>query len=186
MERWSAGAGDDGTAKTAVGDALGIEGFALNRYRLPSGAGLPSGLHAHLDQEEVFAVLDGELRFETVAGAVSVEAGEAVRFAPGEYQTGKNAGTVPAVVLAIGAPQGSDAVRVPLDCPTCGALGLEPTWDTGSEEAVLRCHDCSSEHRTAGCPACGREELRVAADEAGNPVVRCPDCGAERDRPIYR
>lgn len=184
MERWSAS--DDETAETAVGDALGVEGVALNRYRLPPGTGLPSGLHAHLDQEEAFVVLDGKLRFETLAGDVPVEAGEAVRFAPGEYQTGENAGAVPAVVLAIAAPRESDGVRVPLDCPACGAIGLEPTWDTESEEAVLRCPDCSSEHRTAGCPACGREELRVAADEGGSPFVRCPDCGAERERPIYR
>jgi len=182
MERWVAS--DDADAPAAVGDALGAEGFALNRYRLPPGTGLPSGLHTHLDQEEVFYVLAGELRFETLEGDVSVEAGEAIRFAPGEYQTGANASDSEALVLAVGAPQESEEVRVPLDCPDCGETGLEPDWDERREEVLLACPACGDEHRTEGCPDCGREELRVAADD-DETLVRCPDCGAERAEPVW-
>lgn len=172
--------------RAAIADALGAEGFALNRYRLPSDGGLPSGLHTHLDQEEVFVVLSGELRFETLEGAVIVETGEAVRFAPGEYQTGSNAGEETAVVLAVGAPRESEAVRVPLDCPDCGEMGLEPGWDERREAVLLRCPSCGGEHRTEGCPDCGRDELRVAPAGSGETLVRCPDCGAERAEPAWK
>lgn len=181
MRYW---AGESDAARAAVDDALGIEGFALNRYCLQPGDGLPSGLHTHLDQAEVFVVLSGKLRFETLDGDVAVEAGEAVRFAPGEYQTGANAGDEPAVVLAVGAPQKSDEVRVPLPCPDCGHEALEPNWRDG--EVVLDCPDCRAGHRTHGCPECGRAEVTVRSDGEGGTVVRCPDCGAERAQPCWR
>jgi uncharacterized cupin superfamily protein len=179
------GGGDnDDPTRHAVADALGTTGFALNRYHLPPGTGLPSGLHAHLDQEEVFVALDGEVTFQTLSDPVVVGAGEAVRFAPGEYQTGANESDEAAVVLAIGAPKESEAVRVPLTCPDCGARGLSPEWDDG--EVLLACPDCGGEHRTRGCPECGRAEMQAASgDTAGEVVVVCPDCGAEWSEPRW-
>jgi len=182
MQRWT-GDGTEDDSRVAVGDALGVEGFALNRYRLPPGAGLPGGLHTHLDQEELFVVLQGRLTFETLSGAVTVASGEAVRFAPGEYQSGANEGDTVAVVLAAGAPKESEAVRVPLDCPDCGERGLTPELHDG--EVMLACPACGVAHRTRGCPACEREELRVAAS-GGETVVVCPDCGAELPEPRWR
>jgi len=173
----------DDADRQSLADALGTTDVAINRYRLPPGEGLPSGLHAHLDQEEVFVVLDGTVTFETPSEPLVVDAGEAVRFAPGEHQTGRNAGESPATVLAIGAPAESEAVRVPLDCPDCGHRGLSPEWDDG---ALLVCPDCGGEHRTRGCPACERTEMEVAAGaNDGETVVVCPDCGAERPEPRW-
>jgi uncharacterized cupin superfamily protein len=185
MEIFSTDTGDVSAGHERVGNALGVEGFALNRYRLPPGTGLPSGVHTHLDQEEVFAVLDGTVTFETLSGEQTVSAGEVIRFAPGEYQTGANRGDEPAILLAVGAPRESEAVRVPLACPDCGHRGLSPEWDDRNEEVLLCCPDCDSEHRTAGCPDCNRDELRVTVDD-GEPAVRCPDCGAQRAEPLYR
>ncbi|MFW5939587.1 MAG: cupin domain-containing protein [Halolamina sp.] len=174
----------DGAAHESLSDALHTTDVAINRYRLPPGEGLPSGLHAHLDQEEVFVVLDGRVRFERVAGPVAVDAGEAVRFAPGEYQTCVNAEESPAVVLAIGAPRESEEIRVPLDCPVCDHRGLSP--ERYDAEIRLVCPDCGGEHRTRGCPGCSREAMQVAAGDAeGETVVVCPDCGAERPEPRW-
>jgi len=181
MERWVAS--DEAVSRASVGAALGAEGFALNRYRLPPGKGLPSGLHTHLDQEEVFVVLSGELRFETLEGDVTVGEGEAIRFAPGEYQTGANVSESETVVLAVGTPRESEEVRVPLDCPDCGETGLEPNWR--DDEVVLDCPACGAGHRTRGCPACDRPEMKVAPDDGGTVVV-CPDCGAERSTPVWK
>lgn len=171
-------------APQSLSDALETTHVAINRYRLPPGEGLPSGLHTHLDQEEVFVVLDGMVTFETLSGPVGVDAGEAVRFAPGEYQTGQNDSDSPAVVLAIGAPKGSREVRVPLDCPSCGYRGLFP--ERRGDETVLACPDCGGDHRTRGCPACGRSEMRVrSGDGEGETVVVCSDCSTERAEPLW-
>jgi uncharacterized cupin superfamily protein len=174
----------DGTDRQSLSDALGTTDVAINRYRLSPGDGLPSGLHAHLDQEEVFYVVEGTVTFETLSEPIVVDAGEAVRFAPGEYQTGTNVGESPALVLALGAPTETEQVRIPLDCPDCGHRGLSPAWDG---EVLLACPECGGEHRTRGCPACGREEMQVASgDREGETVVVCPDCGAERSEPQWR
>jgi uncharacterized cupin superfamily protein len=173
----------DDADRQSLSDALGTTDVAINRYRLPPGEGLPSGLHAHPDQEEVFLVLEGTVTFETLSDPVVVDAGGAVRFAPGEYQTGANDAASPAVVLALGAPKGTEAVRVPLDCPDCGHRGLSLAWDG---EVLLACSECGGEHRTRGCPACERAEMEVASGEnEGETVVVCPDCGAERSEPRW-
>ena len=168
----------------SLSDALETTDVAIERYRLSPGEGLPGGLHTHLDQEEVFVVLAGTVRFETLAEPVVVEAGEAVRFAPGEYQTGANEGDAPATVLAVGAPKESEAVRVPLSCPNCDYRGLAPEWQDG--EVLLACGDCGAEHRTRGCPECEGEEMRVTSGgRSGETVVVCPDCGAECPEPRW-
>lgn len=176
--------GADSVLQHTLSGDLGTSDVALNQYRVPPDSGLPSGLHAHLDQEEVFVVLAGTLTFETLSEPVVVSEGEAVRFAPGEYQTGVNEHDSTAEVLAIGAPKESEAVRVPLDCPDCGERGLSPEWQDG--EVLLGCPDCGGDHRTRGCPECGRAELQARAGaEPGDVVVVCPDCGAERPEPRW-
>lgn len=173
------------STRYGLSEPLGTTDVAVNRYHLPPATGLPSGLHAHLDQEEVFVVLDGELTFRTLTVRVGVAADEAIRFAPGEYQTGGNERDAPATVLAIGAPKESDAVRVPLNCPDCGTRGLTPEWRDG--EVVLDCPDCGGEHRTRGCLNCGREEMQAAPGDADDEVVVvCPECGAERPKPRWK
>lgn len=49
----------------AVGDAAGLENVALNVYEVEPGEQIPLAYHYHDEQEEVFYVLDGELRVET-------------------------------------------------------------------------------------------------------------------------
>jgi uncharacterized cupin superfamily protein len=175
----------DDVARESLSEALATSDVAINRYRPPPGDGLPSGLHSHLDQEEAFVVLEGTLTFETLTEPVVVDAGEAVRFAPGEYQTGRNDGDSPAVVLAVGAPKESEELRVPISWPDCDRRGLSPEWEDG--EVLLACPDCAADHRTRGCPECEREEMRVAsAGAAGETIVVCPDCGAERAEPEWK
>ena len=130
-----------------LAEALGTSDVAINHYRLQPDERLSGGLHAHEDQEEVFVVMEGEVTFHTDAAdddAVTVGAGEVVRFAPGEFQTGGNHGDEEAEVLALGAPRDSEDVRVPRICPECGceAVRVVPT-DEGGFGFV--CPDCGEE-----------------------------------------
>ncbi|MFC7195594.1 hypothetical protein ACFQL4_14785 [Halosimplex aquaticum] len=114
----------------------------------PARRGVPSGLHTHADQEEIFLVVDGTATFETLPESdppsdpadpprtgreVTVDAGEAVRFAPGEYQSGYNRGETDLLAFAVGAPRESTDVRVPVRCPECGGA------DLGWTPAATRC-----------------------------------------------
>lgn len=62
--------------------------LAVNHCDVPPAGRLPGGLHAYADQEELFVVVEGTATFETyrdgTGEAVTVAAGEPVRFAPGE------------------------------------------------------------------------------------------------------
>jgi hypothetical protein len=74
---------------------------------------------------------------------VTVGAGEAVRFAPGEYQSGTNTGDAPVVALALGAPKDSEDVRVPQECPDCGNGNMRAI--PGDEGFTLVCPECGTE-----------------------------------------
>lgn len=91
---------------------LATTDLAINYYRIPPENGFPGGVHAHMDQEEVFVVLVGTAEFETMNGTITVEAGEAIRFGPGEFQSGANAAEQDLVALALGAPRDSEDVRI--------------------------------------------------------------------------
>ncbi|QZX98945.1 cupin domain-containing protein [Halobaculum rubrum] len=124
-------------------DALGTEDMAINHYRLEPGEGFSGGLHTHLDQEEVFVILSGAATFETEDGTVEVGEGEAVRFAPGEYQTGSNEGDEAVDALALGAPADSTEVRVPVECRECGHEALAAVPDDDGMGFV--CPECGTE-----------------------------------------
>lgn len=181
--------GEDGERGTVrLADALGTEYVAINRYRIAPGDGFPSGLHAHADQEEVFVVVAGAATFETLEGDVRVGAGEAIRFAPGEFQTGHNDGDGDSdedlVAFALGAPRDSDDVRVPATCPDCGADSLRLATDG---DLTFVCPACDAEHTPAPCPDCGSDDLGFTTDDANDPVVECGDCGARfDDAPLER
>jgi len=181
--------------KGALSAPLGTEQLAVNRYRIPPGTGLPGGLHAHADQEEVFVVLSGVAVFETYApaadatgtgetgaesGELVVEAGEAVRFAPGEFQSGRNGGDDELDVLALGAPRDTEDVRVPVACSECGHSDLR--LETG-EELTFVCPECDSERVPRPCPDCGHEILQVTLDDADGVVTACQDCGSTFETP---
>jgi uncharacterized cupin superfamily protein len=131
-------------------DALGTTDLALNHYELEPGDSFAFAYHRHEVQEEVFYVFAGTATFETAAGDVDVGPGEAVRFAPGEFQRGWNRGEERVVALALGAPLeygGGEKLR---DCPTCG----------GRTDSRLERLDDDAETRIAVCKACGTETGR--------------------------
>jgi mannose-6-phosphate isomerase-like protein (cupin superfamily) len=135
--------------RRGLADPLGATDVAINRYVLEPGEGFSGGLHAHLDQEELFYVVEGTATFEhrsEPAGeseTITVEAGEAVRFAPGDYQQGRNESDEQVVALALGAPKETTEGRVAQPCPDCDsdALALEPA----DEGFLLVCPDCGTE-----------------------------------------
>lgn len=130
--------------KRPVGDALGIEGFALHYYELGPGETFSTNLHTHLDQEEIFYVLNGTATFETDDGSIEVESGEAVRFAPGEYQHGRNDTDSRVAGLAMGAPRESEEGRI--ECPECGAREAPVVeWTDDRSAIVYECPACEAE-----------------------------------------
>ena len=196
----ASGAGDGESGRRGLSDPLDTDGVAINRYRVPPGEGFPSGLHTHADQEEVFVVLDGAATFELLPGRdpeapggsdgssagreVTVEAGEAVRFAPGEYQSGYNRADADLVAFAIGAPRETTDVRVPVCCPDCG--GADFALDAGGDGLTFRCPDCGAERVPAPCPDCGADAMTLALDDDGRVVAACEGCGAAFDEPPFR
>jgi len=135
----------------------------------PPGEALPAGLHAHGDQEEVFLVREGRALFETLAGQVPVETGEAIRFEPGEFQSGRSAGEDALVLLAVGAPRDSEDIRLPASCPDCGTEEVRLETDGGVR---FVCPGCAAEHVPADCPECGAGGMYMTLSEDGEPVVQ--------------
>ena len=137
--------GDD-TDRRGLADPLGATDVAINRYALEPGEAFSGGLHAHLDQEEIFYVVEGEATFEHApeptadSETVTVEAGEAVRFPPGEYQQGRNEGDDRVVALALGAPKETTEGRVAQPCPACDSPAMAIAM--GEEGMILECPDC--------------------------------------------
>ncbi len=132
--------------KRPLGRALGAENVAVNYYELATGETFGFGYHRHPDQEEVFVVLAGEATFETEDGDVTVGADESIRFAPGEWQLGRNDGDETVRALAIGAPADESDAELVRDCPDCGERtphGIEPRED--GTALVTVCADCGAE-----------------------------------------
>jgi uncharacterized cupin superfamily protein len=131
-----------------LGDALGTTDVSVNHYELAPGESLSGGLHAHHDQEEIFLVLEGELAFDVGPDRerVDVGAGEAIRFAPGDYQEGKNESEERAVALALGAPPGTEDIDSYIHCRPCDAETIH-TFDVEGTEAVHTCRECGNELR---------------------------------------
>ena len=134
--------GDQDVDRRGLTDELNASDLSINYYRLDPEQSLSGGMHAHMDQEEVFYVVDGMVTFETPDGEYAVGPDGAIRFAPGEYQTSENRADGDAVVLALGAPQESTDVRVPMECRECG--------DSDSLQFVM-----TSDGQHLECPACG-------------------------------
>ncbi len=155
--------------RRALADPLGTTDVAITRYVLEPGERFSGSVHTHMDQEEVFLVLEGTVTFELARSSRSSTAedgdddssspggeiivSEAIRFAPGEFQSGKNAADETVVAFALGAPKNSDDVRI----------SRIPTLDD----------------RTIGCPECGLEHMRISSETDSELV--CPDCGAMMD-----
>jgi len=127
----------------ALTDALGASDLALNYYELAPGESTAYGYHSHAAQEEVFYVQSGELTFRTADDDVTVEAGELVRFGPGEFQRSRNTGDEHAVVLAMGAPQDAGETVTRRGCDECGGETVqEIELAEGGDEVLVRCQAC--------------------------------------------
>ncbi|MEF8791740.1 MAG: cupin domain-containing protein [Haloarculaceae archaeon] len=134
------------SVKRPLSRALGAEDVAINYYELEPGESFAFGYHRHEGQEEVFYVQTGEATFETDDGEVTVGAGEAVRFAPGEWQQGWNRGEEPVRALALGAPQESGETTILRECPECGERTEQEVGRAEDADAlVTRCLDCGAE-----------------------------------------
>lgn len=175
------------SVRRGLSSPVGATEMAINQYRLAPGDELPGGLHAHMDQEEVFVVLAGQATFETMNGTITVHEDEIIRFAPGEFQSGANKSNSELVVIALGAPRRTEDIRIPVDCPDCQHPNLR--LETSERELVFSCPDCDRTHRPQECPACGQSDLRVKLDrdqsqeQTVRTVVVCSDCSAHFDRP---
>ncbi|WP_254838148.1 cupin domain-containing protein [Natronomonas marina] len=121
---------------------LGLSDMALNYYELEPGDSFSGGIHTHMDQEEVFYVMEGTATFETPEDTHEVGPDEVVRFAPGEYQEGRNDGDDRVRALAMGAPQGMGETRTKLPCRACGAD--YHVTDVDGEDVTLTCPDCGN------------------------------------------
>jgi uncharacterized cupin superfamily protein len=131
--------------------ALDAEHVAVVEYELAPGDQFAGGMHAHHDQEEIFHVLEGTATFEVGADreAVTVDAGELVRFPPGEFQSGHNRSDGDVRALVIGAP------------------GSRHDW--AALESLAPCADCGEETRHDVHPP----------DDEGVMQLVCTECGAE-------
>lgn len=127
-------------------DALGATDVALNYYELDPGESFAYGFHAHENQEEVFYVQEGTVTFRTLDGDVTADAGELVRFSPGEYQRGTNEGDERVAALALGAPQDAGETEILRECEECGGETPQSLSLADDKSAVVvTCEECGSE-----------------------------------------
>ncbi len=123
-------------------EQLALSDMALNYYELEPGESFSGGMHTHMDQEEVFYVMEGTATFETPADTHEVGPDEVIRFAPGEYQEGKNEGDDRIRALAFGAPREMGETRAKLPCRECGADYHET--EVHEDGVTLTCPDCGN------------------------------------------
>jgi len=128
---------------------LGTSDVAVVHYALDPGERFSGSVHAHMDQEEVFVILEGEATFETEGGEVVVGENEAIRFGPGEFQTGWNDTDGRVEALALGAPRDTEDVRLSrivgdgdVSCPECGHDHMQV--DPSAEDSELVCPECGA------------------------------------------
>ncbi|WP_115865005.1 cupin domain-containing protein [Halorussus litoreus] len=136
------------SVRKPVSRALGTTDFAMNYFELEPGESFSGGLHRHNDQEEVFYVESGTATFEVGLDReeVVVEAGELVRFPPGEFQKGYNDDEATVEGWALGAPGAThdwDELQSRAYCPECED---ETTHDVALPDGSfeLTCTDCGT------------------------------------------
>lgn len=126
-------------------------------YELESGESFSGGLHWHYDQEEVFYVLSGTATFDTretvdaQTKTVTLTAGEAIRFAPGEFQYGYNDSDERLIALALAAPQTEhdwEQLEWLTRCRTCDEEVIHDVQLTDNRTIVATCRQCRKEITT--------------------------------------
>lgn len=157
------------SVRRPISRALGTTDFAMNYFELQPGESFSGGMHTHHDQEEVFYVQEGTATFETRAPQrgedrttgetaseereVTVDEGEVIRFAPGDFQKGYNDSDEEVVGFAFGAPDARhdwDEIESIVYCRECEeevGHGLELTESGGFR---MTCEECGNSFTTGG------------------------------------
>ena len=138
------------SVRKPVSRDLGTDSFAMNYFELEPGESFSGGLHAHHDQEEVFHVQEGTATFEVGRDREEheVAAGELIRFAPGEFQMGKNDSDERVVGFALGAPKARhdfDEMESVVHCRECGEETAHDTVLTDQGAFAFTCRECGNE-----------------------------------------
>ena len=129
-------------------DVLGLADVAINYYELETGDSFAFAYHKHEIQEEIFYIEKGTVTFETENSQVQVDAGEMIRFGPGEYQRGWNYGDDRVIALALGAPLEYGQQVTLRYCQKCGERTdnrLERSTERGEPIRVACCEVCGTE-----------------------------------------
>ncbi len=87
--------------------SLGAEAFGFNVVEIEPGGALPEHDHAGDDQEEVFAILEGEGVLVSDGDESPAPAGTFARFSPSVKRTIRNDSSATVRALLIGVPVGS-------------------------------------------------------------------------------
>lgn len=136
---------DTASVSRDLGEALDATNLALRYYELAPGESFAFGYHMHENQEEVFAIQEGRVTFETEEGDVDVAAGELIRFAPGEFQQGTNRSDERVVAIAIGAPEETGDSELLRGCPRCGERTPHTIqFDESGPALETECLECES------------------------------------------
>ena len=148
---------DVNTVRRSITDALGATDFTMIYYELEPSDSFSGGLHRHDDQEEIFYVLSGTATFETretveeATQTVTLTAGEALRFVPGEFQYGYNDTDERLVALALAAPQTEhdwDQLEWLTRCRTCDEEVIYDIQLTDDQNIIATCRQCGKEITT--------------------------------------
>jgi uncharacterized cupin superfamily protein len=124
---------------------LGTSDVAVNYFELAPGDTFGFDYHRHNDQEELFYVMAGTATFRTEDGDVEVRAGEVIRFAPREFQLGRNEAEERVRALAIGAPRETSEIEYLRDCAECGEETIQrPDLDRAAMVFEIQCEACES------------------------------------------
>lgn len=133
-----------------VSDALNTDNLAMVYYELEPGERFSGGLHTHHDQEEVFYILAGTVTVEYTLDrkTIVLDAGEAIRFAPGEFQCGRNRSEERVRATALGAPvpaSSAKATKWVTMCERCESETLHGIRSHDAESTVSYCMTCGNE-----------------------------------------
>jgi mannose-6-phosphate isomerase-like protein (cupin superfamily) len=143
------------SVRRPISGALGTSDFAMNYFELEPAESFSGGLHTHHDQEEVFYIQEGTATFEVgrEGETVPVNAGECIRFEPGEFQVGRNESEERVIGFALGAPKARhdfseiESITVCRECDEETPHGLELT-DKGAFR--FECTECGTSFEMGG------------------------------------
>lgn len=137
----------DATTCKAIGGGLGAEHTVVVYYELEPGDSFGLGGYGRREaREEFYYIQEGTVTFETENGDIEVEAGEVVRFAPGDWKGGTNKGTKPVVALVIASPRDATEHTLLRKCPECGERTPQDFEMTEARDLLTTyCEKCGTE-----------------------------------------